>query len=286
MIATLGCGQLGLVPERIWTPARESQCKAWLDFGDPTTLTLASGDIDRAASKASTRGMRATAHTAGYRPAVSAAALNGRDVALFSSDSMYLSNEGGGPLNATDVFRDVGSAWIVAMYRSNPTNPSAAARWVFFSGTTATSNTRFGLLQSNSAANTPETGGRRLDADSGQFISSGSNLGTAWTIVVAHADYTNSDLYIYVNGTLAASTTSFQTAGNTSNTASGSSPYIGSAVSGNAPMQHFSGDLAQLIIGNGELTTALRQKIEGYLAHVGGLTATLPGGHPYKSVRP
>ena len=286
MIATLGFGQIGMVPERIWAPAREIQCAAWLDFGDPATLTIASGEIDAVASKASTRGIKAQAHSSGHRPAVSAAALNGRDVALFSSDGMYLSNAGYGPINATDIFRNVGGAFIAAMYRSNPSNPDTNARWVFFGNTNTTTNTRFGLLQSLSAANTPEAGGRRLDADSGQFINAGSNLGTAWTIVVAHADYTNSDLYLYVDGTLAASTTSFQTAGNTSDTAGGTSPYIGSAINGGSLTQQFSGDLAQLIIGRGELTTALRQKIEGYLAHVGGLTANLPGGHPYKSVPP
>jgi hypothetical protein len=34
------------------------------------------------------------------------------------------------------------------------------------------------------------------------------------------------------------------------------------------------------------LTTPDRERIEGYVAHKYGVTATLPGGHPYKSVIP
>lgn len=41
-----------------------------------------------------------------------------------------------------------------------------------------------------------------------------------------------------------------------------------------------------IIIANSTITAAVREKVEGYLAHKYGLTANLPGGHPYKSSAP
>jgi hypothetical protein len=46
------------------------------------------------------------------------------------------------------------------------------------------------------------------------------------------------------------------------------------------------GDLGELIITRSAPSLALRQRIEGYLAHKWGLTANLPGGHPYKVAAP
>jgi hypothetical protein len=34
------------------------------------------------------------------------------------------------------------------------------------------------------------------------------------------------------------------------------------------------------------MTTADRQRVEGYLAHKWGLTANLPADHPYKNAAP
>ena len=60
--------------------------------------------------------------------------------------------------------------------------------------------------------------GRRLDSDSNQFIDSASNYSSAQTLVTGIIEYANSNAYLYVDGALEASTTSFQTAGLTSNT--------------------------------------------------------------------
>jgi hypothetical protein len=46
------------------------------------------------------------------------------------------------------------------------------------------------------------------------------------------------------------------------------------------------GFIGEIICGSETLTTELRQKVEGYLAHKWGLTANLPSNHPYKSVAP
>jgi hypothetical protein len=46
------------------------------------------------------------------------------------------------------------------------------------------------------------------------------------------------------------------------------------------------GDLGELIIYNSELSVSEFEKVEGYLAHKWGLTANLPGDHPYKNTAP
>ena len=42
------------------------------------------------------------------------------------------------------------------------------------------------------------------------------------------------------------------------------------------------GYIAEVVIANSKLSTADRQRLEGYLAHKWGLTNNLPAGHPYK----
>lgn len=271
-----------------WTPATEPGVDVWIDFSDSSEMSLVSSDIDSVWSKAANDTLQAVAIASTRRPTLTASALNGLSVASFSGDAMYIANNGGGWLNGTDIFRNVSGGYVAALYRSNPSNPNSNSRILFFNSTPTDTTTRLGLFQSiaSSGANSPALLGRRLDADSGQTLNSGSSLGTAWTIVVGYIDWANSDAYVYVNGTLAASTTSFQTSGSTSNTASNTSPTIGAALNGGASVQHFEGDIAQVFVGRSALTTTVRQKLEGYLAHTYGLTANLPSDHPYKTTPP
>ncbi len=48
----------------------------------------------------------------------------------------------------------------------------------------------------------------------------------------------------------------------------------------------FNGQIAEVIVYNGVLSLADRQRVEGYLAHKWGLTANLPSDHPYKVTPP
>lgn len=54
-----------------------------------------------------------------------------------------------------------------------------------------------------------------------------------------------------------------------------------------ATTQNFPGDIAEiLIIPTAVITTDIRLRIEGYLAHKWGLTSKLPANHPYKNSAP
>jgi hypothetical protein len=50
--------------------------------------------------------------------------------------------------------------------------------------------------------------------------------------------------------------------------------------------RHFSGNVFEVIFCSSVLTNIDRQKVEGYLAHKWGLTASLPNTHLYKSLPP
>ena len=48
----------------------------------------------------------------------------------------------------------------------------------------------------------------------------------------------------------------------------------------------YASDLAEILFFTGDMTTAGRQQIEGYLAHKWGLQGSLPANHPFKSSAP
>ena len=49
---------------------------------------------------------------------------------------------------------------------------------------------------------------------------------------------------------------------------------------------YFTGEIAEIIVYAGALTTAERQKIEGYIAHRYGVQSNLPATHPYRNFAP
>ena len=50
--------------------------------------------------------------------------------------------------------------------------------------------------------------------------------------------------------------------------------------------RNFIGNIAEFLYYPGGVTSSQRQTIEGYLAHKWGLTASLPAGHPFKTIKP
>jgi hypothetical protein len=112
-------------------------------------------------------------------------------------------------------------------------------------------------------------GGRRLDADTFASISSSASVSTSvFQIDTGVFDYANSDLFLYLNGVLEASSTTFQTAGSTSNTAA-NNMHIGSAVGGTA--QYMNGDIAEILVFHAAHDAAIRQRVWEYLNNKWGL---------------
>ena len=116
-------------------------------------------------------------------------------------------------------------------------------------------------------------------------LACGSTFATAtetgeigWSIQSAIANGASS--VIYQNGT------NMRTGNAGSNGMSGIS--IGNLRGNPNPVAGYSldGDLAEIVMVASALSTADRQRVEGYLAHKWGLTANLPSDHPYKSAAP
>jgi len=98
----------------------------------------------------------------------------------------------------------------------------------------------------------------------------------AWRIVASRL-VNNGDDFLYVDG----GTETRSTNGGAFNLTS--ALRVGGSISFGRP---FNGEVAEKIITTSDLSTADRQKLEGYLAHKWGLVANLPSNHPYKTVAP
>ncbi len=98
--------------------------------------------------------------------------------------------------------------------------------------------------------------------------------------IIAVNSMNNPGAELFINGTSIGSTnntpTSFDTDGKFS---IGMPTTIGNLGS-------YDGTIAEVICVTGELSSVVRQRIEGYLAHKWGLTARLPENHPYKTNHP
>lgn len=110
--------------------------------------------------------------------------------------------------------------------------------------------------------------GRRLDGDSAQFVHGGTVVAGNWYIVSVLIEWANAIAHIRVNGVATAESHAFQTAGNTSNTASWS---VDIASSGGASF--FDGDICELLWYNAQITEAQAAQLEAYLD---GRWAVLP----------
>jgi len=114
-----------------------------------------------------------------------------------------------------------------------------------------------------------EVGGRRLDTDSFAFVAGTGNVPTAtFSVLTGIWDYANSDVFIYLGQSLDASSTSFQTDGNTSNTDSAAA-----RIGVNLHYQNFfDGKFAELILFAEAHPAVMRTLIWAYLNRKWGLS--------------
>lgn len=198
-----------------FNPKSISGLALWLDAADNSTLTMNSSTVEEIRDK-SGNARNFAQSTAANQPTLST--INGRQ--CLESSTVRIMN---GNAAANALTQNVPGLTIVAVGKI-PSN--AAADLVFFSTATSSAVGRV-ALRSNGAATGVLTGGRRLDSNGFQSVEH-----VTARVPAIHAgvfDYTNSDLFLYLNGTLAASSTSFQTNGSSENTASMSASILGAA---------------------------------------------------------
>lgn len=259
----------------LWTPANMVVApRIWMDHTTP--VTNVSGNAS-AWNNVGTEGGSFAQSTSSRRPGILAAELNGKRVLRFNED--YLQS------NALDVFRDVTSATVFAVFKKRGNDVSAADRPVVLFGNNAAA-TRVGLFAGRLAANRMDGGGRRLDGNSYNYVQSATARSGAWVMADVTNDYIARTITLSVNGTVdAAASGAFDGPGSTSNTA-GAVNTIGSVLpSGGIPSTYADVDIAAIIASPG-VPFSDRQRIEGYYAHEYALQSNLPADHPFRHTPP
>lgn len=144
-----------------------------------------------------------------------------------------------------------------------------------------------GIYQSDIAAASGNVinGGRRVSADSYASGSATLASATAWSIVGGENNYTAGTSSVKLNGNAAVTSGVVYTTGVTSSTAKGNDLGLGGQAYGTGE-RSMNSEFAEVLVLDGLLTPTEWEKLEGYLAHQWGLTANLPGGHPYKTTPP
>lgn len=223
--------------------------------------------------------------TAGSRPAILAGELNGKRVLRFDGTDDRMQ---GASAAQKDIFRNVTSAWIYAVVKKRVADGTDINRIIAATSTGTSFGARMQALAGSSVAggaNKPAIYARRLDAGAFSSLVSASSIATSYYMCMFEVDYATRAGRIYTNGALAIeNTTLIDTAGATSDTASQEAVVLGSFPDQTAGFADM--DLAGIVMSNTKPSSSDIDKLFGWAAHKYGLTASLPGGHPYKTVAP
>lgn len=202
--------------------------------------------------------------TSGNQPSLLTNSLNGHNVVSFDGISRFLTLSG----SMLALSQNRGQLLIMVAY-VYPTGVTGVRTLFALSSGSSAGSTRAAVFQRDSGG-MRGGGGRRLDADTGQFFSGTASTAGAAEQVGAFFDWTNSDFTLYQNGTLGVTNTNFQTAGPTSNTASLAGT-IGSNLAGAA--EFFAGRIAQILVYSvGDAAT--RAQVDTYWQAKYGIAAS------------
>lgn len=222
--------------------------------------------------------------TAGNRPAILAAELNGKQVLRFDGANDFMV---GGSSAQKNLYRNVNSMWNVFVYKKRSTDVTPVTRVLSYHTVGNANAPRFALycgFGTSGDANKPAISTRRLDSDSSIAFRAAVARSLDYVICIGHVNTVSRFGHIYVNGNTADTSVVTTESGNTSDTTSQETVGLGAFYEGVGGFSDV--DIAAVIMGNTALTMEDRQKIEGWAAHKYGLTANLPSGHPYKTVAP
>jgi hypothetical protein len=221
----------------------------WLDAADPTTIT-ASGSPLRVSQwdDKSGNGRNLVQATAGNQPVSGATFINGLNVIDFISPRRLV--------RITDnILQDVGGATIYVVVRG--TYSSGFGLFVNITANDAAAVTR---AYSGKNSGTIISGGRRLDANAFQSVASASVADNTPVVAAGFYIYSDAQLDVSVNAVKTRRSGGFQTAGNTSNTAS--RILVGATDQGT---EAFTGSIAEIIVTARVLTSSESFALENYL---------------------
>jgi len=237
---------------KLWRPDELGGSLAlWLDAEDTSTITLNGSNVSQWDDK-SGNNRHVTQATASNQPTYTTAGLNGKSIITFdgTGDGLTLASEVSIPRDMVSVSKGHGY-----LYSGNISDQ----RILY----TSSGNVLYWDTAIGSPNNLTVTGRNATDTFIEQYTAE------------------NLDWEIYLNGSSAAngSVSSAWVADNEMN-------QIGLKWNPATGVSTWTGYFAEIVWTGSVMSTADRQKLEGYLAHKWGLEADLPSGHPYKSTPP
>jgi hypothetical protein len=236
-----------------WTPANLSSVDLWFDFSDSSTVTHVANAISQVNDK-SGNAIHLTQATGAHKPTYVAAAQNGLSVARFDGINDNMSNTSlGGVVPGNNQ-----TMLVVAKCTHTVTG------WIYWN---------------NNGGGTPTVAGVHLRGPNHCRMQGNSNNYAFYdpadnTWFVHTGIITPAIREVFENGT--------SMAGNMTTETVAAVPVEIWMGSDSNPVTFYGGDIGELVVCAGGLSTADRQKLEGYAAHKWGLTAGLPADHPYK----
>lgn len=200
-------------------------------------------------SDRSGNGWDATQASGALQPTLQTAEFGGQNIVRFDGSNDRFTANG-----AIGILNNVGGATLLSAVKYN----SVSTNQSLFGMATALGNTR-ATLNFNST-NGYGTGGRRLDSNSFQSVA--SNLGgvstTRTLLQTAVLSFSSAELNLFLDGISAASSTSFQTAGNTSST----NATIVTIASSTGGAEYFAGDVGTIVAFALALNGGQRKRVE------------------------
>ena len=269
-------------------PSDLSDLELWLDAKDESSVAHSSNAVSQWSDK-SGNNKHVTQGTAASKPTFSTNGLNSMPTLSFDGTNDFLNRNDANPtLGSTDLdSRTGGDTWsvfVVGQGGANTVHQGGGGRSSTFigkgGGIGSGGTFALGLLThngANSALSTP-----RWFVQQNGFSGSGAEANNNWTPgainspVVIGAIWDGSVTTGTLNGSAFLNSGPIGTASNQN-----SELRIGaiSSTYGNCK-------ISEVLIFDTALSTADREKIEGYLAHRWSLTSSLPVSHPFKEVIP
>jgi hypothetical protein len=239
----------------LWSPA-EISTALWLDAADASTVTTVSGNVSQWNDK-SGNGRNASQATSANRPVYVASSVNGLPCVEFQATNQILSTSYTLPTSNIyhfDVVKrlaTLGAGGSIFGYQVSANRQ--------FAGFRDNSNLWFGSGDSSEST-----------------VAANSSANTAHIFAYQLVGSTTAGLRF--NGSIARSVQEF------TGTCGGGTMVVGEG-GGTGPLGSIIG-VSERITVNASISLSDIQKVEGYLAHKWGLTASLPSDHPYKTVGP
>lgn len=246
-----------------FSPLDIANCGLWLDMLDTTTLFDATSGgslpaLDAGVARIEDKSGNGRHYTQG----------TGANQPLRKVDGLYFdgTNDWMGQVSGLDLVRNVSGLTMAIVY-STPSRTTNQAIWVAAANDAAF--VRSGLYLGLSTQRRLSVGNRRLDSNSNIYVSETSDIENDTRYVVTGVlDYANSDAYVYRNGVLTGSSTSFQTNGSTENINSANIRLGINSVYSNYTL----GTISEVIVYQQSLPSGDRDDLEEYLAAKHGIT--------------